>query len=596
MCGIFGYVGEKNPVEVCIQALKLLEYRGYDSSGFAGIEEGQVRFCKEAGKLSNLEKEAALRPLRLANVIGHTRWATHGAITRENAHPHTDEQRAVALVHNGIIENYAELKAELEQEGVRFSSETDTEVIAQLIARAYQGSLVEAVHSVMGKLRGHFAIAAIHKNHPGEIVGSACECPLSIGTASGEAQLCSDPNAFIGGKIAVRFLKKGEIVRVTKGRAEIFDAALHAVERPPVVLDGETKPLSKEGYAHFMLKEIFEQPQVIQRALLGRIDGERIVLEEAGFSLAPFRRFLFIGCGTSYHAGLLGTYLFQDLAGLGASCEIASEARYRSLVTEERMLAVAVSQSGETADTLAAVRVLQEQKIPVLGICNVKNSTLTREGNGCIFMQAGPEVSVCSTKAFLSQLALITLLALRYSPSPTPLTRALISLPDQIGEVLEQSDAIARIAERYAHYPHFFFIGRQYMYGAALESALKLKEISYINANAYPGGELKHGPLALIHSQFPVAAFCANKKTEEKIVSNIMEVKARGAPVIAFAPRSASHLGKIADDAIWLPDLPDPLAPFASAVAGQLFAYHVARLLGRDIDQPLNLAKSVTVE
>ncbi len=607
MCGIFGYVGEGDPLKKCIAGLEQLEYRGYDSTGIAGIQGGRIEFCKEAGKLTNLKQKLTLKSLELA--IGHTRWATHGKVTYANAHPHLDAKGELALIHNGIIENYDELKKELLAEGVPFASETDSEVVVQMIARQYRGNLVEAVHKITPQLKGSFAIALIHKDHPGEIVAFAKECPLSIGTndAKSESIISSDPNAFLGPGFNVLFLRSDEIAQVQKGKVTVFDRELAPVAKKTERFDGLHSRPSKEGFDHFMLKEIFEQPATVQKAMLGRFDDGNVLFETLGFTpeeLKAKNQVWFLGCGTSSLAGSIGSILLEDLARIQSSSEIASEARYRIPILSKDTLVVAISQSGETADTLSAVREVKAHGCKVLGICNVKNSTLTREADGCIYLKAGPEMSVCSTKAFTSQIAVLSLFALHMArlrnTMPPQEARAFYEefqkIPSHIQQVIDRAPELHRLALKYKKFDDFFFMGRRYMFPTCMEAALKLKEISYVNANGYPGGELKHGPIALINPLFPVVAFCANAKTQEKIVSNLMEVKARGAPVLVFAPENLEAVKQIADDVFWLPPVRDELAPFASSVAGQLLAYYIAKERGCDIDQPRNLAKSVTVE
>lgn len=592
MCGIFGYIGSKDALKTCIAGLEQLEYRGYDSTGIAGIVDKELAICKEVGKLSHLKQKLTLKSLEIA--IGHTRWATHGKVTQTNAHPHLDTKETLALVHNGIIENYASLREELKRGGTRFISETDTEVITQLIAKHYRGDLVEAVQKSLPFLKGHFAIALIHKDHPDQIVAAARECPLSIGTddQGTEAVISSDPNAFVGSHWNIVFLRNDEIARVQKGKIVVFDRNQKELTKKIERLEGHFKPPSKEGFEHFMLKEIYEQPSTIQKAILGRFEDGKVQFESLPQEFNQANQVWFIGCGTSAHAGTIGALFLEDLAGIPAHCEIASEARFR--IIPPGATVVAISQSGETADTISAVREIKAKGHKVLGICNVKNSTLTRETDGCLFLKAGPEMSVCSTKAFTSQIAVLYLFALHLAKKGN--LDDLLKIPSHIEQVLKQAPQIQRIAKKYARYENFFFMGRRYMYPTCQEAALKLKEISYVNANGYPAGELKHGPIALIDTHFPVIAFCANHKTEDKILSNIQEVKARGAPILALAPETLKAVAAVADDVIWLPSTTDELAPFSSAVAGQLLAYEIAKERGCDIDRPRNLAKSVTVE
>jgi glucosamine--fructose-6-phosphate aminotransferase (isomerizing) len=602
MCGIFGYLGEKNPLDVCLKGLKQLEYRGYDSTGLAGVFNGELHLWKEAGKVARLEEKIGSSRPPLSLAIGHTRWATHGPPSERNAHPHTALD-SFALVHNGIIENFDQVKQEHLQ-GISLQSDTDSEVIVQLIAKAYKGDLLQAVADVLPLLEGLFAIAVIHKEHPDQIIAAAREAPLSVGYNEKEALLSSDPNAYMSGKFWVHFLRQNELARIKKGEVELFNASLEKVNRKPEKLEFEEKPPSKEGYAHYMLKEITEQPLTVQKAYLGRFEKERVLLEKLPFDLSRFQEIKILGCGTSAHAGHIGALYFEELAKIRASCEISSEARFRFDLLGKETLVIAISQSGETADTLAALREAKKRGCTTLGICNVKNSTIPREADGCLFLKAGPEISVCSTKAFSSQLTVLYLLALQLagekkalsSRELTPFLEGLEKIPSQIETILSKQKQLDQLAEKYARYNDFFFMGRRYMFYAALEAALKLKEISYVNANGYPAGELKHGPIALLGPRFPVIAFLANLQTHEKSLSSLMEVKARGAPLLVITQEGDEAAADIADDTFFLPSTSDLLAPLTSSVAGQLLAYLIAKKRGCDIDQPRNLAKSVTVE
>lgn len=606
MCGLFGYIGAKDPLQVCLKGLEQLEYRGYDSTGIGGIHKGKIKLCKREGKLSALKERLQLPEMDLA--IAHTRWATHGRVNDENAHPLLDATQSFALIHNGIIENYKELKDLLLKDGVVFTSETDSEVVVNLIGKYYEGNLVQAMHKALSLLKGIFAFLVIHKEHPTEIIAAASECPLSIGCNDDKSEsiISSDPNAFQGSGFDIVFLRGREIARVTKGKIEIFDQALNPVSKKTERLIIESKPPSKNGFEHFMLKEIFEQPLTIQKALLGRYD-EEFIFEELKLKpafLKTIKNLWILGCGTSSHAGLIASYLMEDLAHFSAQVEIASEARFRNPLLSPETLVIAISQSGETADTLAAMRETLKYGCKTLGICNVINSTLAREADGLLFLKAGPEVSVCSTKAFTAQLTVFTLLSMYFAKlfnkksqsEISEIYTELLKIPSQIQQVIDQKNKIQAIAVKYASYDNFIFLGRRYMLPTAMEAALKLKEISYVNANGYPAGELKHGPIALLSSNFPVVAFCANEKTREKIASNLMEVKARKAPVFAIAPENFTEIETIADDIFYVPHTLDILAPFTSSIVGQLFAYYIAKERGCEIDQPRNLAKSVTVE
>ncbi len=576
MCGVFGYVGMQDAISMCLKGLTLLEYRGYDSTGIAAIQNGKIAFCKKQGKLADLKNVLPLfGPLSLA--IAHTRWATHGKVSDQNAHPHFDSSGSIAVVHNGIIENFDQLRDELKKDGAKFVSDTDTEVVAHLLAKHYRGDLAQSLHAAIGKLKGTFALVAIHKDHPDEIAAAARDCPLAIAVNENESIVSSDPNTLIGKEFDVIFLQHGEIARIKRAKVEVFDLAWNAMQKTSTKLKGKEKGPSKEGFEHFMLKEIYEQPNRVQEALNAKFD----------LDLQKYSKILFLGCGTSFHAGLIGEIFFEDFANFPAIACISSEARFRTSLMTKDTLAIAISQSGETADTIAALRAVKEKGCPTIAICNVENSTLAREADRSIYLNAGPELSVCSTKAFTSQIAILSLV----SPN-----EELKKIPFLIQTVLDSAIMIEKMAKKYSRFNNFFFMGRRYMFPTCLEAALKLKEISYVNANGYPAGELKHGPIALLDSEFPVIAFLANKLTEEKMISNLMEVKARGAPVLAIAPAHLKSVTSIADDVIWVPDSIDALAPFPSAVVGQLFAYYFAKIRGCDIDQPRNLAKSVTVE
>jgi glucosamine--fructose-6-phosphate aminotransferase (isomerizing) len=611
MCGIFGYVGPQDPLKICLAGLEQLEYRGYDSTGIAGTCKGVITSLKKAGKLLNLKQELLAVPIEPFDlIIGHTRWATHGIVNDQNAHPHLDTENKIAIVHNGIIENYHLLREQLLLEGASFFSETDTEVIVQLIAKFYRGDLIAAVQKTIPLLKGIYAIAVIHKDHPDQIIAAARECPLAVGTdeKKTESYLSSDLNAFGRSGLDICFLRDDEVAKIEKGTIEVFNAGQHLIVKKTERFETDYSAPSKEGFDHYLLKEIYEQPSTILKAIWGRFHEETAEVDFESFNftkaeLEKIQKIWILGCGTSANAGSIAANYFEEMAKIPASCEIASEARYRTPLLTPDTLIIAISQSGETADTIAALREAKAAGCKTLGICNVKHSTLTRETDGCIFLKAGPEISVCSTKALTSQIAVLALLALHMARirGMSPETaraffRELKKVPAHIQTVIDASQQLERLAAKYASFNDFFFMGRRYMYTTCLEAALKLKEISYVNANGYPAGELKHGAIALINPQFPVVAFCANLKTKDKILSNLMEAKARGAPILAFAPEGMEEVKRLADDAFWLPPTIDELAPFTSTVAGQLLAYYIAKIRGCDIDQPRNLAKSVTVE
>lgn len=610
MCGIFGYVGNKkrNSVEIALQGLKKLEYRGYDSAGIAGLDGSHLVFCKEVGKVAILEAMVAERGLHMDLAIAQTRWATHGQPTQQNAHPHFDAQQKLAVVHNGIIENYDVLRSFLKAEGCVFRSETDTEVIAQLIGFYYKDDLLKAVQKAVPQFKGAFAFALIHENHPNQIIAVANAAPLVIGVGDQEAFISSDTHAFAPHTHRAVFLADAEIAVIRPEKFEIFNMSMEPIHKEPELLSMETSEISKGHFQHYTLKEIHEQPQTIRNALYGRYSEEygNAFFEELSLEsqeLLAIERILILACGTSWHAGFVSSYLIEEMARIPVQVEISSEFRYKNPVVPPGTFVIAISQSGETADTLAALRELKAKGAKVLGICNVYNSTLAREADQTLFLRAGPEIGVCSTKAFTSQLIVLALFTLMLSrmrhlskSEGQHFLQALKLLPEQIQLVLDRSPEIQKLAKKYAKYNNFFYVGRNYMYPTALEGALKLKEISYVNANGYPAGEMKHGPIALIHPDCPTVAFCANQLTAEKIQSNLMEVKARNGKILAIVDESDTESMKVVDDVIRVPHVIDQLAAIPSTVAAQLFAYYFALERGEDIDQPRNLAKSVTVE
>lgn len=608
MCGIFCYVGKQNPVNIVMNGLKKLEYRGYDSAGIAGVKGGEIIHCKEVGKVAMLEKEVTQNKLALDLAIAQTRWATHGEPSQVNAHPHFDEKHSLALVHNGIIENHDALRKALKAKGITFVSQTDTEVIAHLISECYKGDILKAVQQAIPQLKGAYALAVIHKDHPDQIIAVAHESPLVIGIGKKEAFISSDSNAFVSHTREVVFLSDSEIAVVKADKLEVFDTSLEQLSKEPQKLSFESEDISKGGYEHFTLKEIHEQPRTIRNALLSRINEEfgTAIFEELNFDindLLTVQRILILGCGTSWHAGYLAGYMLEDKARIPVEVEISSEFRYKNPVVSPGTLVIAISQSGETADTLAAVRELKAKGAKVLALCNVQGSTLSREADATLFLRAGPEIGVCSTKAFTSQLVVLSLFTLMMARmrhmgkvEGQEFLQALKNLPEQVQQVLDKGNEIAALAKKYAKYENFFFLGRHYMFPTSLEGALKLKEISYINANGYPAGEMKHGPIALINEQCPTVALCANKLTFEKLLSNLQEVKARKGKIFAIAEENEHGLEGIADDIVRVPNTIDELASIPTTVVTQLFAYYIAKERGADIDHPRNLAKSVTVE
>ena len=610
MCGIFGHIGSSKSYEKCIEGLKFLEYRGYDSAGIAGIEAGNLVCYKEKGKIADLENALGNKIHQFESAIGHTRWATHGKASKHNAHPHLDQSGEIAIVHNGILENHRSLRLMLEQAGTVFQSETDSEVIAQLIAHFYDVDLIAAVRKATSLMKGFWGLAILHKDHPDEIVATKCENPIVVGISkeNQEAYVSSDPYAFKDGDLDLYFLENHQIALIDRNRVTLYDFNDQEIEAVPERIDLEQFEADKGAFDHYMLKEIHEQPSSISSSFHGRI-----LMEEGNAAFEDFKlsksdlekvdQVLILGCGTSWHAGLIASQQIQQLSGIPTRAEIASEFRYQQITTNPRTLVVVISQSGETFDTIAAMRKAKHDGAQILAICNVPASTLMREADQTILLRAGPEISVCSTKAFTSQLTVLSLFALklgRLKGYSLELGRQflseILSLPQLIEAVIENQEAIEAVAAQTAHRARFLFIGRQYMYPTCLEAALKLKEISYTNATGYPAGELKHGPIALIDTDSVVVALLGNQMTYEKMLSNLEEVKARDGIVIAFAPQGSEEVKQVADVVIELPMISDSLSSLPYAVATQLFAYFIAKKLGTEIDQPRNLAKSVTVE
>jgi len=608
MCGIFGYLGPREAIKLALEGIHKLEYRGYDSAGLATIVDGTLCHDKEVGKVDRLEEAVLKRGWNSRIAITHTRWATHGKPTQNNAHPHFDTEMRCAVVHNGIIENYEQLRTMLQKRGVKFRSETDTEVVSQLIGFIYKGNFLRAVQRALPLLQGAFSIAVIHQDHPEEIVCAAKESPLAIGIGHGEMFISSDSSAFLKHTKRVIYLHDSEVAHVTEHAVKAYDAHLSPISKESEDLSLVAEEVTKGDYQHYMLKEIFEQPQSVQNALLARfseqygtaiLDGLHISDDE----LIKIQRIVILACGTSYHAGLIASLILEENARIPTTVEISSEFRYKNPIVLDNTLAIAISQSGETADTLAALRELREKGAKTLGICNIQGSTMAREVDSCLFLRAGPEIGVAATKTFTSQLVVLSLLALRLArmrqmsqQEGKSFIEALTRLPDQVRAILEQNTAIQSVAKKYAHYDNFFFLGRRYMYPTALEGALKLKEIAYVNANGYPAGEMKHGPIALINDMCPTVAYCSDLVTFPKLISSLMEVKARSGPIIAIAPKGSPNVIDVADDVIWIPHTRDELAAVLATIASQLLVYHIALERKTDIDQPRNLAKSVTVE
>ena len=610
MCGIFAYLGSKSSIKECLNGLKLLEYRGYDSAGIAAIKNNKLIHFKASGKIEALEKKINLKDLKLDLAIGHTRWATHGSAIEKNAHPHFDDKQNVAIVHNGIIENYDILKKLLISKNYKFRSDTDTEVIAQLISSNYKNDLVESTIKSLKELKGSFAIALIHKNHPNEIIAASRESPLAIGfnDKKTEVIISSDPNAFSGRNLNVIFLKNDEIAHIKNQEIRIINLKNKTLKKTFEKINAKNIKFSKKGFEHFMLKEIFDQPSTIQKAYLGRMtENEGLVeFEDLKLSksfLSKIDNIIITACGTSHHAALIAKSLIEEKANILVSAEIASEMRFKTPILTKNTLVIAISQSGETADTIAAIKTAKEKGAKILSIVNVENSSLSRISDSSIFLKAGIERSVCSTKAFSSQITVLYLFAIFLSRLKSMqkkeailLLTELKKIPSKVRKILKNTSIIEEKAKKYSKFENFFFLGRNLMYPTAMEAALKLKEISYLHASAYPAGEMKHGPLALIDSKLAIIAFSSNKKTYDKMLSSLMEARARNAKILAFATKNSYGIEDIADDVIWLDNTIDELAIFPSTIAAQLFAYFIAKIRKTDIDQPRNLAKSVTVE
>jgi len=613
MCGIVGYIGKRAACDILINGLKRLEYRGYDSAGVALNYKAQLHVVKQKGKVAALEghvgSEVTHDVAEHATAgIAHTRWATHGLPTQSNAHPHLDNSGRVALVHNGIIENYAALRAQLEKKGSVFVSETDTEVLSHLIGSFYRDDLLGAVSEALKKVEGTYGIAVLAVDSPDEMVVARRGSPLVIGMGSDESIIASDVSAIVAHTQQVIYLQDGDVARITAEGAEIYTLDQGAVDRNVSSVEWEIGAVEKGGYEHFMLKEIFEQPEALQNTIRGRLDKVQGTAVLAGLNLNPretaaIKRMVVVACGTSLHAGMVSKYLFEGLADLLTSVEQAAEFRYCNPLVGADDFVVAVSQSGETADTLAAVRESILKGALVAGLCNVVGSTIARETGRGIYLHAGPEIGVASTKAFTAQVTVLLMMALKFGrrrrlsrADGLKICQEIEQIPALIERVLQQSEAIAAVAAKYAQAEHVFFIGRGILYPAALEGALKLKEISYIHAEGYQAAELKHGPIALLQESTPVVALLNDIPGKEKTLSNVAECRARRAPVLGVVTEGDLETAASVDDVIWVPSCSVLTAPIVSVVAMQLLAYHIARVRGCEIDQPRNLAKSVTVE
>ena len=609
MCGIVGYVGSNNVVDVLLEGLRRLEYRGYDSAGIAVLEGNEIQILKSVGKVASLAdkvSEEQIGPVKTG--ISHTRWATHGAPTEPNAHPHADDSLEFACVHNGIIENYKALKEQLIKSGHVFKSETDSEVLPHLIKEMYTGDLFEAVATSLKQIEGTYGIAVISKHHPNQIIVARKGSPIVIGVGSNESIIASDVSAVVQHTSNVIYLDDDDIAMVTDECVTIRNVDNVPVSREISTIDWEVESAEKGGFEHFMLKEIYEQPDSLKNAIRGRLDHKIGTAILSGLNMNPqnmvaIKRIIIAACGTSMHAGMVGEYYFEDLANLITDVEQAAEFRYRNPIVDDSCLLVAISQSGETADTLAALREAKMKGAQIAGLCNVVGSTIAREAARGVYLHAGPEIGVASTKAFTCQVSVLLMMALKFARSRRmatadglKLAEEIERIPEIVKEVIKRADVIEKIAKKWAMKNDFFFIGRGYMYPVALEGALKLKEISYVHAEGYHAAELKHGPIALLEPDVPVIALANDINGKEKTLGNIQECSARKSPVIITATDGDTDVDHLSEDIIRIPKTSDLISPIPTTVALQLLSYYIAKERGCSIDQPRNLAKSVTVE
>ncbi|MDI6777912.1 MAG: glutamine--fructose-6-phosphate transaminase (isomerizing) [Patescibacteria group bacterium] len=609
MCGIVGYIGNKEALPILIDGLKRLEYRGYDSAGFSVLNGNGIMTEKAVGKVVELENKVNGKNIKGSVGIAHTRWATHGKPSERNAHPHCDCEKNIFLVHNGIIENYKELKADLEKLGHKFSSETDTEVLAHLIEEyAKQVPWEEAVWRTLAHVQGTYGIATIKADDPERIIVARNGSPLVLGILEDGFIIASDIAPIVRHTDRVIYLEDGEMAEITKEKYEVINFKRKKVAKEISKIDWTLEEAEKKGYDHFMMKEIMEQPEAVENSIRGRlVVGEGIAklggLRDVAERTRHLKRIVIVSCGTSYYAGLVGKYMFEEYAGIRTDVEYASEFRYRKPILDEETAVLAISQSGETADTLAAIREAKNKGALTLGIVNVVGSTIARETDAGVYNHAGPEIGVASTKAFTSQLSILALFTLFLGRQRDMsyvmgkrIAEELEKIPELIKTILKQSGEIKKIAKKYSSFSNLFFLGRKYNFPIAMEGALKLKEISYAHAEGYPFGEMKHGPIALIDKNFPVVAIATKDSVYEKTMSGIQEVKARSGKVIALATKGDREIQKMVDDAVFVPKTLEMLTPLLSVVPLQLFAYYFAVNKSLDVDKPRNLAKSVTVE
>lgn len=608
MCGIVGYFGKKQALPVLMDGLRRLEYRGYDSAGILVSDKGVVKYFKALGKIKELEEEIANQNV-VGNIgIAHTRWATHGQPSVLNAHPHCDCSGKLWLVHNGIIENYKNLKEMLQKKGHKFKSETDTEVIVHLIEDFYKGDITNAVASALKLLRGAYGLAIFHSDHPDKLLAAKNGSPLVVGLGDGETIIASDAAAIVSYTKQVVFLDDGEIAEISGDGLKIFNSQAKEILKEAEEIAWDLEEVEKQGYPHFMLKEIFEQGETIANSIRGRLipkDGKVKLggLESVVDRLRDIDRIIIAACGTARHAGMIGEYMIEEYAQIPVEVEYASEFRYRKPVLDKKTAILAISQSGETADTLAAIMEGKEKGILNLGIVNAVGSTIARQTDAGIYNHIGPEISVASTKAFTSQTAILALITVMLGrqrdmsiTTGKRICEELLALPEKIDKILKQNDLIKQIAEKYKNSNNFGFLGRKYNHPVALEGALKLKEISYIHSEGFPSGEMKHGSIALIDENFPCIFIAPKDSVYEKNISNIEEIKARNGRIIILGTEGDEKIKDLSDDIIYIPKTLEMLTPILSTIPLQLFAYHMAVLKGRDVDKPRNLAKSVTVE
>ena len=611
MCGIIGYIGDRHAQPILLNGLKRLEYRGYDSAGMVTYlsEKDALSARKLSGKVKDLENLVKKKSLSGSLGIAHCRWATHGAPNQTNAHPHLDCKGEIAVVHNGIIENYAELKQILIKEGHKFRSQTDTEVIPHLIEKFYKNSTLEkAVMRAVNLLSGSFAIGVISKKEPTKLIGARFGNPLIIGLGNNENFLASDVTAVLDYTKEVVFLEEREIAVLSKGSPiKIFDFSGARTQRKPTKINWDVRQAQRGGFAHFMIKEINEQPDILENIFKYRIKDSEIFFEELKINreeLARIKKIVIVACGTAYHAGMVGKYILEELANIPVSVDLSSEFRYRQVLLDKETLAITISQSGETADTLAALRLAKQKGVRVLGICNVLGSTLTRECDGLIYTHAGPEISVASTKAYVAQLAILYLLALYLASINSKISPQLIrkylaelrQIPQLQRRILNNQKNIRRLAYKHSHFGSFLFLGRSINYPSALEGALKLKEISYIPAEGYAAGEMKHGPIALIDEYRAVVCISPQSRIYEKMVSNIQEIRARRGKILILATEGDNKIKELSSEIIYIPKINEIFSPLLAILPLQLLAYYIALKRGCNVDQPRNLAKSVTVE